>query len=231
MSSFINASIGRKVFMSLTGLFLVSFLCVHLTLNLFLTFDDSGDMYNIAAHFMATNPFIRILEPVLALGFVIHIIWSGWITLENMRARPKGYDAGDSLLKWYAPSKNMFILGGLVLIFLVIHIMNFWWKMKVSGDPLLTEIHVHSAGVSTEMENAYALVSNLFMSSMFYNVVYILGAVFLGLHLSHGFWSAFHTIGLNNSVWMKRLKFLSNLLAVVFTVGYAYIPLYFIIKF
>jgi succinate dehydrogenase / fumarate reductase cytochrome b subunit len=188
-------------------------------------------MFNAAAHFMATNPLIKVMEPILALGFVIHIIWSGWITIENMRARPKSYNAGDKLLSWYAPSKNMFILGGLVLTFLVIHISNFWWKMKVSGSPLLTETHVDVAGVHTEMENAYALVSSLFINSMFHNIVYIIGAIFLGLHLSHGFWSAFQTIGLNNDVWMKRLKFLSNLIAVVLAIGFAYIPLYFIIKF
>ena len=85
MSSFMSASIGRKFLMSITGLFLISFLLIHLTLNLFLTFGDSGSLFNLAAHFMATNPIIRIMEPLLALGFVIHIIWSGWITLENMR--------------------------------------------------------------------------------------------------------------------------------------------------
>ena len=111
MSSFMNASIGRKVFMSITGLFLIVFLCVHLTLNLFLTFDETGNLFNLAAHFMATNPLIKIMEPVLALGFIIHIIWSGWITLTNMKARPQSYNSGDKLLSWWAPSKNMFILG------------------------------------------------------------------------------------------------------------------------
>ena len=117
MSSFMSASIGRKFFMSITGLFLISFLIIHLTLNLFLTFDDSGVLFNLAAHFMATNPFIRIMEPLLAIGFVVHIIWSGWITLENMRARPQKYEYGDQQLSWWAPSKNMFILGSMVLIF------------------------------------------------------------------------------------------------------------------
>ena len=104
MSSFMSASMGRKFFMSITGLFLISFLIIHLTLNLFLTFDDSGVLFNLAAHFMATNPFIRIMEPMLAIGFVVHIIWSGWITLENMRARPQKYEYGDQQLSWWAPS-------------------------------------------------------------------------------------------------------------------------------
>ncbi|MCE1197674.1 MAG: succinate dehydrogenase cytochrome b subunit [Marinilabiliales bacterium] len=226
MSSFLSASIGRKFLMSLTGLFLVSFLCIHLTLNLFLTFDDSGDLFNQAAHFMATNPFIRVMEPLLALGFVIHIIWSGLITLDNMRARPQKYAYGDSLLSWWAPSKNMFILGALVLTFLVIHIMNFWVKMKLTGDPLLTNVTV--GGV--EMHNAYALVSALFRNPL-YDLIYVLGGILVGLHISHGFWSAFQTIGLSNQIWISRLKTVAVTIGVVFGVGFSYIPLYFLIKF
>jgi succinate dehydrogenase / fumarate reductase cytochrome b subunit len=89
--SFLNASIGRKFLMSITGLFLILFLLVHMSINLMLIFDDSGDLYNIAAHFMATNPLIKIMEPILALGFVIHILWSLIITYQNMKARPVNY--------------------------------------------------------------------------------------------------------------------------------------------
>src|SRR5665647_1389127 len=223
MSNFLSASIGRKVFMSLTGLFLISFLFIHLTLNLFLIFDDSGNMFNEAAHLMATNPIIKIVEPLLALGFIIHIMWSGWISLENMKARPQGYASGDQLLKWWAPSKNMNILGGMIFIFLVLHIFNFWVKMKITGDPLL--------GTNEEMHNAYALVSDLFKNHPMYDLIYMIGGIFVGLHITHGFWSAFQTIGLNNINWMKRLKFLANLIGFVFAVGFASIPLYFLIKF
>ena len=227
MSNFLSASIGRKVFMSLTGLFLLSFLFLHLTLNLLLIFDDTGILFNQAAHFMATNPLIRIMEPILASGFIIHIIWSGWITLENMKARPTGYASGDQLLKWWEPAKNMFILGGMILIFLVLHIFNFWVKMKITGHELLDPITV--SGV--EMQNAYALVSNLFKNYELYDVIYILSGVFVGLHITHGFWSAFQTIGLNNSNWMKRLKCFANFIGFVFAIGFSAIPLYFLIKF
>lgn len=227
MSSFLNASIGRKVFMSLTGLFLILFLVVHLTVNLFLTFDDTGNLFNVAAHFMATNPFIRIMEPILALGFVIHIIWSGWITLVNQNARPQGYAAGDKLLSWWAPSKNMFVLGSLVLIFLVIHIMDFWIKMRFTGDALLDK----ATGLEAGVHNSYALVSYLFINNMIYDILYIAGSLLLGFHISHGFWSAFQTIGINNIVWMKRLKNISIFFGYVFAIGFAAIPLYFIIKF
>ena len=226
MSSFISATIGRKFLMSITGLFLISFLCIHLTLNLFLTFDDSGQLFNLAAHFMATNPLIRIMEPILAIGFVVHIIWSGWITLENMRARPQKYAYGDQLLKWWEPAKNMFILGAMILIFLLIHITNFYIKMKWTGDPLLKEVNV--GGV--EMHNAYALVSNLFLSRA-YDLLYITGGILVGLHISHGFWSAFQTIGFTNQIWLKRLKFLAVAVGILFAAGFSYIPIYFMIKF
>jgi len=209
--------------MSLTGLFLISFLCIHLTLNLFLIFDDSGSLFNAAAHFMATNPIIKIVEPILALGFIIHIIWSGWITLENMKARPQGYASGDQLLKWWAPSKNMFILGGMILAFLILHIFNFWVKIKITGDPLL--------GTNEEMHNTYALVAALFKNNLVYDVIYMIGGILVGLHISHGFWSAFQTIGLSNINWMKRLKFLAIFIGYVFAIGFSSIPLYFLIKF
>jgi succinate dehydrogenase / fumarate reductase cytochrome b subunit len=221
-----SASIGRKFLMSITGLFLISFLCIHLTLNLFLTFDDTGNLFNLAAHFMATNPVIRIVEPLLAIGFVVHIIWSGWITLGNMRARPQKYEYGDQLLSWWAPAKNMFILGGMVLIFLVIHITNFWVKMKFTGDPLLNAVSI--GGV--EMHNAFALVSNLFRNRA-YDLLYVVGGILVGLHISHGFWSAFQTIGINNHTWLKRLKCLAVTIGIVFAIGFSYIPLYFMIKF
>ena len=226
MSSFMSASIGRKFFMSITGLFLISFLFIHLTLNLFLTFDDSGVLFNLAAHFMATNPFIRIMEPLLAIGFVVHIIWSGWITLENMRARPQKYEYGDQQLSWWAPSKNMFILGSLVLIFLVIHLTNFYVKMKFTGDPLLSSVNIGG----TEMHNAYALVSSLFLSRG-YDLLYIAGGILVGLHISHGFWSAFQTIGFSNQIWLKRLKAVAITVGIIFAVGFSYIPIYFMIKF
>jgi succinate dehydrogenase / fumarate reductase cytochrome b subunit len=146
-----------------------------------------------------------------------------WITLDNMKARPQKYESGDQLLKWWAPSKNMFIIGGMIFIFLILHLFNFWVKIKITGDELL--------GTSEEMHNTYALVSNLFIHYPLYDFIYVLSGIFVGLHMSHGFWSAFQTIGLNNIKWMKRLKCLANLIGFVFAIGFASIPIYFLIKF
>jgi succinate dehydrogenase / fumarate reductase cytochrome b subunit len=229
--SFFNASIGRKFLMSITGLFLILFLIVHLSLNLLLIFDDSGDLFNIAAHFMATNPLIKIMEPILAIGFVIHILWSMIITLQNMKARPVPYNKTNQGQNSTIVSRNMFILGLMMAVYLGIHLFNFWWKIKFAGDPLLSEITVMQAGTPVAMENAYALVAGMFKSSVIYCIIYFVGGWLLGLHISHGFWSAFQTIGLNNVIWRKRLFTLAQIIGWIFTIGFAVIPLYFMIKF
>ena len=225
--SFFSASIGRKFLMSITGLFLILFLLVHMSINLMLIFDDSGDLYNIAAHFMATNPLIKIMEPILALGFVIHILWSLIITYQNMKARPVNYAKTEQGINSTWASRNMLILGAMLFIYMGIHLANFWWKMKFAGDPLLE--HITVKGV--EMENAYALVSELFKNSVLFCIIYILGGWLLGLHISHGFWSAFQTVGLNNQIWRKRLFNTAKVIGWIFTIGFAVIPLYFMIKF
>ena len=138
MSNFLTSSIGKKVIMSLSGLFLISFLCVHLALNLLLIFDNSGALFNQGAHFMATNPIIKIIEPILAIGFIIHIIWASVLTLQNQKARPVKYALRNQSQNATWASRNMYILGAMVLIFLVIHLYNFWWNIKFPslGTPL-----------------------------------------------------------------------------------------------
>ena len=225
MSNFLTSSIGKKIILSLSGLFLIAFLCVHLALNLLLIVDNSGELFNIGAHFMATNPIIKIVEPILAIGFIIHIILASILTLQNRGARPIKYDLRRQSVNCTWSSRNMYILGGLVLIFLLVHLWNFWWKIKFAGDPLLTEINVDG----TTMENTYALVSGLFKSSIIYCLLYILGGIFLGLHLTHGFWSAFQSIGFCNQIWRKRLECLAKIFAFIIAAGFSIIPLYFML--
>ena len=227
MSNFLTASIGRKFLMSISGLFLMSFIVVHLSINLLLIFDDSGDLFNLGAHFMATNPAIKIMEPILGLGFMVHIIWSLLVSYKNMKARPVGYNVTNASESSTWASRNMLILGSLIAVFLVMHIINFFWKIKFTGHELLAETAVD--GVS--MENTYLLVSTLFKTSILYDVLYVLGGILLGLHLTHGFWSSFQTIGLSNKVWIKRLKVVGYVYSILITVGFSAIPLYFLIKF
>jgi succinate dehydrogenase / fumarate reductase cytochrome b subunit len=213
MSSFLCSSIGKKFLMSLTGIFLMTFLLIHLVLNSFLLIPDEGSMFNAAAHFMATNPLIKIMEPVLAIGFLVHMIWGATLTLQNQKARGASrYASGNKTIQVSWASKNMMILGITILSFLVVHIAQFWVKMKITGDGM-SETHIHIAGVETEVENAYALVNTTF-GEIWVVIVYVIGSLGLAIHLTHGFWSAFQTIGFSNEIWRKRLTIVG--------VGYAW---------
>lgn len=223
MSKFLTASIGRKFVMSITGLFLLIFVGVHLGINLLLVFDNSGNLFNQGAHFMITNPVVKVMEPILGLGFIIHILWSFFLEYQNWRARPVKYAKRNLSGASSWASRNMLVLGALVLVFLIIHLINFFWKMKFTGDPLLAEIVLNGEHV----ENAYALVAGAFKDSNALGIFYILGGILLGLHISHGFWSAFQTLGLNNKNWLRRWQVIGQIYAVLIAVGYAIIPLYF----
>lgn len=225
MSKFLTASIGRKFVMSISGIFLMVFIAVHLGLNLLLIFDNSGDLFNQGAHFMATNPLIKIMEPILGLGFIIHIIWSFFLEIENWKARPVKYNKKNMSGASTWASRNMLVLGALVLVFLVIHIIDFFVKIKFTGSSLLHETEVN--GVM--MENAYALVSYTFIQSIGVCILYIIGGILLGVHLSHGFWSSFQTLGLNNKHWLKRWQVIGKIYAIVVAVGFAIIPIYFML--
>ncbi len=226
-----SGSVGHKLMMSVTGLFLVLFLLVHLSMNLTLMLNDvhlfgrhwaEGEMFNTGAHFMISTPLIRVMEPLLAAGFVLHIVYGVFVTLRNRRYRPVKYAVAPKSdgVEW--SGKNMFILGLLVLAFLVLHLLNFFWRFRYGTMPTV-ELH------GVVMDDSYSVVAGLFRSSVLYCLVYIVSSVLLALHLSHGFWSAFQTVGLSNQKWLGRLRVVSLVYAVVIGVGFSIIPLYFMI--
>ena len=222
MSNLLCSSIGKKLIMSITGLFMMTFLVLHLILNLLLLSSD-GTAYNIAVHFMGTNPLIKIMEPVLAAGFIFHIVYAFILSFKNSQARPVGYNVQDQSNSSSWASRNMVVLGTSILLFLGLHIYNFYVKMKFTGG--LDEVSVD--GVM--MHDAYSFVSALFMNPV-YDIIYIVAFILLGIHLSHGFWSAFQSIGLSNEVWKQRLSTIGTVYAVAITVGFSIIPLYYLLK-
>jgi len=224
MSKFFTSSIGQKFFMSITGLFLMMFLLVHLTINSLLLFGD-GELFNKAANFMSSNPLMKIIEPVWALGFILHIFYASYITLKNMMARPEKYKVVNKTKASWA-SKNMYILGGLIFVFLVLHLINFFWKIKFG-----TVSTISYDGGQTELHDVYNLVAGIFKTWWWYDAIYMLGAVFLFFHLTHGFWSAFQTIGWDNEKWIHRLKVVAYIYAIVVAGGFAFIPLFFMLKY
>ncbi|HOP03638.1 MAG TPA: succinate dehydrogenase cytochrome b subunit [Tenuifilaceae bacterium] len=221
MSGIFSSSLGKKLIMSISGLFLMLFLVVHLTTNLLLLIGD-GELYNKAAHFLASTPALKVVEYLLAFGFFFHIVYATIITLKNRKARPVGYTKASSndLTTW--SSKNMYILGFTILAFLVLHLINFFLKIRTGQVPDIS----YDGGI-THIHNSYQLVSEFFISYWWYNVIYIFSAILLGLHLSHGFWSAFQTIGLNNSKWMVRLQYATYIYSVIMAIGFTIIPLFF----
>ena len=131
-TGFLKTSIGKKVLMGLTGLFLISFLIVHVSINACIFFMDGGETFNAAADFMAHNPVIRIMEIGLFAGLILHIIQALLLTIANRKARPIGYAKVDGAANssWY--SRSMGILGSLLLIFLVVHLSHFWIDTKIA---------------------------------------------------------------------------------------------------
>lgn len=188
---FLKSSIGKKVVMSLTGLFLISFLVVHCFINALIFFNDGGLTFNTGASFMAHNWLIRAGELVLFAGLILHIIQALILTLENRKARPVGYAKFDGAANssWY--SRSMGLLGTLLLIFLIIHLVHFWVKSRFTGLP--------GEDINGN-ENLYAVMQTTF-SMLWVVVLYTLAMISLAYHLLHGFQSAFQSLGLNHKTY------------------------------
>lgn len=193
---FLKSSIGKKVVMGLTGLFLISFLVVHCFINALIFFNDGGLTFNIGAAFMAHNWLIRAGEIVLFAGLILHIVQALILTLENKRARPVGYAKIDGAANssWY--SRSMGLLGTLLLMFLIIHLVHFWVKSRFTGLP---------GEDANGNENLYAVMQETFKITWVV-ILYALSMISLAYHLLHGFQSAFQTLGLNHKNYTPLIK-------------------------
>ncbi|GHU95769.1 fumarate reductase [Bacteroidia bacterium] len=216
-AKFLPSSIVKKVVMSLSGAFLVIFLLVHLSVNL--SAIASEQAYNTACEFMDTNILIQIMVPILALGFVVHIAMALWITLSNLRARPIKYAASNHTKASTWASRNMFVLGLIVLGFLAVHLSHFWAKMQLAH---------FLGGHSTE--NPYLLVRTT-LENPVWAIVYLVWITALWFHLCHGFWSMFQSLGVNNSKWIPRLQCIAKIFATVVALGFAVVVLWFALGF
>lgn len=219
MSTIFGSSIGRKLLMSLSGLFLVVFLIIHLSINLLLLVPDGGQMFNVAANFMAL-PLIKYgLQPVLFAGFIIHIIYAAILTAQNNKARGSAkYASGNNTKDVMWASKNMFVLGLTVSAFLIVHLVDFWVPLQITHGA--TSITIDGV----EMHNTYALV-NAALAEGWRVALYVVGALGLTIHLTHGFWSAFQTLGLSNNIWRKRWTIIGIAFAWIVGLGFALIAI------
>jgi succinate dehydrogenase / fumarate reductase cytochrome b subunit len=211
-----TSSIGRKIIMSITGLFLCSFLVIHLVGNLQLFKHDGGAAFNIYSHFMGTNPIIRTIEWVLVAGFGFHIYEAIALTGKNKKARGQGYVVNHSEQNSEWTSRNMGILGSVILVFLIVHLYNFFWRARFGTlDPDINN-----------NDDLYTIVVDSF-HQWWYVLLYVLAQVSLGYHLWHGFRSAFQTLGLNHRKYTPVIKVVGYAFAVVVSAAFAAMPLYF----
>ena len=219
MSNIFNSSIGKKLMMALAGLFLVTFLLVHLGINLTLIIFDDPRIFNIAAHFMANNILIKVFEVVLFGGILLHIIYGLLLQLLNWIARPIGYKVSNPAQTSFF-SKFMIHTALFILVFLVIHLFDFYFKAKFG--------HGHVAEITYNGKLYHDLGTMVIEKFQILWVVisYIAFFLFLGFHLLHGFGSAFQTLGLNHKVYTPVIKSLGYLYTFIVVAGFIAIPLW-----
>lgn len=208
---FLKTSIGKKIVMGITGLFLTTFLIIHVSINACIYFNDGGKTFNAAADFMSHNPVIRILEIGLLAGLMIHMIQALRLTMENKKARPIAYAKIDGAAnsKWY--SRSMGVLGSLLLIFFVVHFANFWFPTKVA---VFTH-HEH---------NSFESMKVVF-DQWYFVAIYLVGVGALCYHLLHGIQSAFQTLGINHKNYTPAIKSFGVWFSIIVSLLFASMPI------
>lgn len=206
MANIFTSSIGKKLIMSVSGLFLILFLFIHVGVNCLSLISDEA--FEAGCEFMSL-PVVTVMVPVLALGFIVHIIYALILNFHNLKARgPQRYAVPNKGKADDWASKNMFVLGLIVLGILVFHLIHFWAHMQL---PEVTGLGTYESGPEL-LYKTFSSPLNL--------VIYLLWFVALWFHLTHGFWSAFQTLGINNYIWLKRWKVISYIVASLLVLGF-----------
>jgi len=207
-----SSSLGRKLLMALTGLFLISFLVIHCTINAMIFYNDSGETFSYWGHFMGTNPIIRTLEIGLVAGFLIHIFQGLSLWRANHAARPVKYSVskGPANSTWY--SRSMGMLGTLLLLFLILHTSHFWIPNRA---------HQFTQGEELPL---YKMMFDVF-SNPWIVFFYVIGCVSLFWHLLHGFASAFQSMGLNHLKYNGIILFVGTAFSIIVPFIFALMPI------
>ena len=207
-----KSSLGKKLVMGITGLFLISFLMVHCFLNSLIFINDGGETFNLGAEFMAKNWLIRAMEIVLFGGLLWHIIQAAILTRQNKKARPVAYAASNPSAnsKWY--SRSMGLLGTILLIFLIIHLRHFWVVSRFTDE------------ITSGRETLFNEMKEVF-SQLWVVILYCLAMVSLGYHLLHGFKSAFQTLGWNHVKYNSMIEKTGMIISIVLPVLFAAMPI------
>ncbi len=210
-----TSSVGKKLVMGFTGIFLILFLIVHVGLNACIWANDGGEMFNKGAHFMGANWVPRILEIGLFAGLLLHIIQGLLLVFSNRSKRTVGYaiNYGNRGSKWY--SRSMGLLGTIILLFLILHLANFWLPNRS-----------HQGFLLGEEINLYTTMKDVF-SNVLIVILYVLGCISLGYHLAHGFQSAFKTLGIHNKRWHTSISAVGLAFSIIVPLLFAMMPLSF----
>lgn len=217
-----SSSLGKKLIMSLTGLFLIIFLIGHVTGNLLLFKEDGGQAFNEYAHFMSTNQLVFILRVVTFTSVIFHLVYSIILTKNNKEARPVGYAVRKSSPGTSWMSRNMGILGFLILVFLIIHLRTFLYEMQFGEVPYVT----YESG---QVKDLHAIVVEAF-SKLWYSALYVFFMIGLAFHLAHGFHSSFQTLGVRHAKYTPIIKKAGIAFAIIVPALFASMPIYIFIK-
>ena len=220
MGGILNSSIARKFAMALSAFFLMFFLLQHFVINLTSIFPNNGETFNEISHFMGTNPLIQyVMQPVLILGVVFHFVMGFILELKNNSARTIKYVKNNGAANSTWMSRNMIWSGGFILVFIVIHFIDFWFPeintKFIQGD--WSGMHNGEFRYFEELQHKFLAPWRVGL--------YVLGFVFLALHLLHGFNSAFQSVGANNK-YTKGLKTFGKLYAILIPLGFVVIAVF-----
>ena len=217
LTRLVSSSIGRKLLMALTGLFLILFLVVHVAGNMQLLKSDGGRAFNEYSQFMTSNLVIKIVGILNYTMILVHVIWAIWLGRQNRAARgSEGYAVEKNSSHW--TSRNMGILGTLIFIFLIIHLRSFWYEMH--WGEIRTVVYDDKP-----VKDLYSVVDFAY-SQVIYVVIYLVGMAVLAFHLWHGFISAFQTLGLNHPKYNPVVGFIGKAFAIIVPLLFAIIPVF-----
>jgi len=245
--SLFQTSLGKKLLMALSGLFLCTFLIVHLIGNMQLFKDDGGLAFNHYAKFMTTNPLIKIVSYANYALILLHVFTSFSLTQKNKKARPVNYGYNNPKANSIWSSRNMGILGTIILVFIVVHMQDFWWKYHNGPIPTQTyweyqtpdgeaksvfnanEIPMESIATAHKAiyKDLYTEVATEFKAEIVLVLLYIIAQIAIAFHLFHGFSSAFQTLGVNHKSYSPIIKLIGYGFAIIVPFLFATMPIYF----
>ncbi|MFI3247672.1 MAG: succinate dehydrogenase cytochrome b subunit [Rikenellaceae bacterium] len=228
MSCFLtNSSVGKKLVMSITGCMLVLFILFHMSMNLVALF--SGEAYNMICEFLGANWYALVATAALAAGVLIHFLYALLLTKENLAARGNvryAITVQEKNVSW--ASKNMLVLGYIVVGGLLLHLFNFWAKMQLVEIMGHHEVILCDGSLVSPTDGA-AIIKYTF-SQWYYVIAYLVWFVALWFHLTHGVWSMFQTAGFANDIWLPRLKCVANVVATLIFAGFAVVVVTFFVR-